>query len=737
MSFDQTHWVPVQQRRPLPTFYYHEHFLEMLDFVEQHYAHVLLDTHVAYLDEFRDLPREAQCLYVRLVNRKGRVFATNRLRYPELGSTAQIVEVLREKNWAEVPSTPHFKDVLSFLTKAEIYAVLLPRFAGLSRSLKKPELLAFANANVAPADFMQAVDTDRLLVQGREDHTRYLLFLYFGRIKDGLSQFTMRDLGLVRTGNFHETYEPRFTDRAEALEHYFFATRLERLRKADAGTLPELAAESRDWPATNFPGSATLRDNLAYRLGRKAERAKNTSLAMELYDCGESAECSERVIRLLLTSGCREQARRHLERCLDDPRSDEEWLVASDIYERKFNQKRTSTLTDVLRAAETLAIDESKSGYPERAAVEYFENQGQAAFRTENLLWRTLFGLMFWEELFVEQSAAVHSPFELLPASLTNGTFYEENRLRLEAILSLLCEDPQATKRRLLKTSTQYYGTPNGVFRWRQSLSDALFALLDHADGAALATVLRRFCLDYLNARYGYPDLLVIDDEGARFVEIKTEGDQLRRNQLLRLRQLRDAGLRADVARIQWVLDPRQSYVVVDVETTGGRGENHRVTEIGALKVRNGKIVGRFQTLLNPQRSIPPNITRLTGISPAMVADAPYFVDVADDFDAFMQDAIFVAHNVEFDYGFIAMEFRRLGRAFHYPRLCTCASMRKLYPGHGSYSLASLCRDFDIPLRQHHRAMCDAEAAAELLLLINEKRRASSAAWPQVTSTSK
>ena len=106
-----------------------------------------------------------------------------------------------------------------------------------------------------------------------------------------------------------------------------------------------------------------------------------------------------------------------------------------------------------------------------------------------------------------------------------------------------------------------------------------------------------------------------------------------------------------------------------------------------------------------------------------MVADAPYFVDVADDFEAFMQDAIFVAHNVEFDYGFIAREFKRLGRPFRYPKLCTCAAMRRLYPGHRSYSLASLCRSYDIPLQQHHRAMCDAEAAAGLLLLINEKRQ--------------
>ena len=86
---------------------------------------------------------------------------------------------------------------------------------------------------------------------------------------------------------------------------------------------------------------------------------------------------------------------------------------------------------------------------------------------------------------------------------------------------------------------------------------------------------------------------MVIDDAGVRFVEIKTDGDQLRRNQLLRLEQLRRAGLRADVVLVRWVLHPSQAYTVIDVETTGGRGEQHRVTEIGAVKVRNGRIVDR------------------------------------------------------------------------------------------------------------------------------------------------
>ena len=94
MTYDQTHWAPVQQRRPLPTFYYHGHFVEMLGFVGAHYGHVLLDEHIAFIDEFHALPRAAQCLYVRLVNRKGRVFASSKIRYPELGDAGPLIDTL-------------------------------------------------------------------------------------------------------------------------------------------------------------------------------------------------------------------------------------------------------------------------------------------------------------------------------------------------------------------------------------------------------------------------------------------------------------------------------------------------------------------------------------------------------------------------------------------------------------------------------------------------------------------
>jgi len=215
---------------------------------------------------------------------------------------------------------------------------------------------------------------------------------------------------------------------------------------------------------------------------------------------------------------------------------------------------------------------------------------------------------------------------------------------------------------------------------------------------------------------------MIVESNLCRFIEIKAEGDVIRKHQLTRLRQLKTSGFQAEILKVNWTVDPNQTYVVVDVETTGGRPGLHRVTEIGAVKIRDGEIIDEWSSLINPQRSIPANITRLTSISNEMVIDAPIFAEIADSFANFMGDAIFAAHNVNFDYGFINAEFKMIDRQFRHPKICTCSSMRKLYPGYASYSLKNLCREFQIDLKSHHRALCDAKAAAELLFLINTKR---------------
>lgn len=162
-------------------------------------------------------------------------------------------------------------------------------------------------------------------------------------------------------------------------------------------------------------------------------------------------------------------------------------------------------------------------------------------------------------------------------------------------------------------------------------------------------------------------------------------------------------------------------YAVVDIETTGGHSRLHRIIEIAVLLHDGKQVTDRFQTLINPGTDIPNFIQGLTGIRPAMLADAPTFEEVASTIHSLLCDRVFVAHNVSFDFPFVQTALERSGIGLDVPRLCTVRASRKLIPGHSSYSLGRLTDALGIPILHRHRAFGDAEATAELLTRLIER----------------
>lgn len=160
------------------------------------------------------------------------------------------------------------------------------------------------------------------------------------------------------------------------------------------------------------------------------------------------------------------------------------------------------------------------------------------------------------------------------------------------------------------------------------------------------------------------------------------------------------------------------TFVVFDLETTGGSAEHNAVTEIGAVKFRAGEVLGEFQTLVNPQQAIPPSIVLLTGITDEMVRSAPTINQVLPSFLGFVGSAVLVAHNASFDMRFLKTNSQR----YEYPPLAnavvdTLALARKLLtkdevPNH---KLSTLSQFFKVTSSPSHRALADARATGEVL----------------------
>jgi DNA polymerase-3 subunit alpha (Gram-positive type) len=159
-------------------------------------------------------------------------------------------------------------------------------------------------------------------------------------------------------------------------------------------------------------------------------------------------------------------------------------------------------------------------------------------------------------------------------------------------------------------------------------------------------------------------------------------------------------------------------FVVFDLETTGAKTPPCRVTEIGAYRVKNGKVIGEFHTLVNPETPIPSFITQLTGIDNEMVANAPVFADVAHGLLGFIGDSILVAHNSGFDMRFLNHEIGRVFPEYRLanPCLCTVQLSRKLVPEIVNHKLKTVAEHYAIDLYNHHRAAADAHATAHIFI---------------------
>ena len=162
-------------------------------------------------------------------------------------------------------------------------------------------------------------------------------------------------------------------------------------------------------------------------------------------------------------------------------------------------------------------------------------------------------------------------------------------------------------------------------------------------------------------------------------------------------------------------------YAIVDIETTGSFAAANGITEIAIVIHDGNKVINFYESLVNPHTPIPYFIQRLTGIDNSMVANAPAFEEIAGQVYELLQDKVFVAHNVNFDYSFVKHHLQSAGYDLDTKKLCTVRLSRKVMPGLNGYSLGKLTQRLGINHGKHHRAGGDALATADLLTMILER----------------
>ena len=162
-------------------------------------------------------------------------------------------------------------------------------------------------------------------------------------------------------------------------------------------------------------------------------------------------------------------------------------------------------------------------------------------------------------------------------------------------------------------------------------------------------------------------------------------------------------------------------YSIVDIETTGGKFNQEKITEIAIFKIKNDGSISVFHQLINPEKKIQVFVKKLTGINNSMLKDKPIFEEIADEIYNFTKNSVFVAHNVNFDFRVLRNEFLNIGSKFKRDLLCTIELSKYVLPEMKSYSLGNLVSDLGIKIKNRHRADGDAKATLDLFILLKSK----------------
>jgi DNA polymerase III epsilon subunit family exonuclease len=205
-----------------------------------------------------------------------------------------------------------------------------------------------------------------------------------------------------------------------------------------------------------------------------------------------------------------------------------------------------------------------------------------------------------------------------------------------------------------------------------------------------------------------------IDDELAGLLV----ADLIRNDRRFKIIENNTVELQADDSQSRPLRD--LDFVVVDVEATGAKTPPNRLIELGAYRIRGGRIVDKFLSLVNPEIPIPRFVASLTGISNDMVKRAPVFAELAPQWLDFVSDSVLVAHNAPFDTSFLNHEISRVypGHRMVNPHLCTVRLSRRALPDLCNHRLDTIAEHFSIPIVSRHRAGSDALATAEIFILL-------------------
>lgn len=555
----------MAEQNPLPPKYYLTYFDYLIDFVQNMYGELLTPSETDFIRCYRSLPEDARCLFVRMSNRKGPYFKPETFVYPEIDDIEGSLERLIQLGFArylEIETTEYPETLLNLLTKGELVQltrslepIIMP-----SSQIKKNDLVRWLLHENEMHVLLHAILSNHRFVEVLfSQEVELMKFLFFGNRYDDMTEFVIRDLGHVRYQSFDdEALSQKFKTRKEMEDalavSYLKENFLELITTRPAEDVYEWFELNRSDLSIDLSEMAKPSlDRLTLRVAQWLERQKMFDQALELYDLTTAPPARERKTRLLYKIGHLEEAKSLCQEMASFPQNADELYFGQDFYERISSKKYRTVrqTTQALQEADVIYLPSDFRYQVEFGAVDYYLQQGFDAFFSENVPWRSIFGLLFWDIIYDTNVQAIHHPLQRVPSDFFLPDFYVKREAQLQARMAQL-DSTKKIHRTLTNTFEQKYGIANVLVGWHEALLQQVLTINTLLSVDQLHQILLEMATDLRDKARGFPDLLVWRGKEYSFVEIKSPTDHLSARQLYWQHYFREKGVSSKIVRVKW-----------------------------------------------------------------------------------------------------------------------------------------------------------------------------------------
>jgi hypothetical protein len=496
-----------------------------------------------WLDRFYSLEEDEQCLLVRMMTRKGEWFRSDKLTYPELGATEQLLNKLELAGFIDLtlPSSPHvLADKL--LTKPE----LLSLYPELPKALRKPKLInllpeQFESSTVSlPFTTIKLVDNDKLSL---------FCLLFFGNRHQEFAQFVLENLGIHTFEQYEISTKTRiFHSREEVISSLAIGELAATYEEIDRKSQQALQDFSKLIPVPHGKHASRAYNKLVNLVARDLERVGAFDDALALFRQTVTPPSRERQARILKAQTKLEGAKKIVDTMLESPLSIDEFEVAerlsAPLCKALGKPKPKAVKLSPPEAHRKLDLNAKRV---ELAVVEALNNEGWQAFYLENQFLNTLFGLAFWDILFAPVEGAFVNPYQRQPLDLYRKEFVES---RTQLVERRLNDIQQQGIDYLVDRHINKYGLQNPFIVW-ELLDDSWLTLaMESISKDQLVGLFEVILSDMRAYRAGQPDVVAFKDGDWMWCEVKGPGDKLQHNQIRWMKQFEKLNIHYQVCYV-------------------------------------------------------------------------------------------------------------------------------------------------------------------------------------------